>query len=153
MTRPRAQIEMDIRYAIRLNELHRRWYRKLKFITSMLSLLAGSAALATIFGAAPIISVVAAVVVAACGFADLLGQWSDKASRRCEYIRAYQGLLSSQLTDGQMQDGLEKVYAMVSDHDIEALRTVAYNDTSLSWGWDHNVIPETFMQRLWRSLA
>jgi hypothetical protein len=152
-TRPRAQIRADICEAIRLNQLHRRWYRKLKYGAAVISLLGGSAALATLIHPHPLVTAGAGIVVAVAGFIDILGDFSEKAARRNEYIAAYSKLLDSGLTEVQLEDGLQAVYRSVTDSDIEALRAVAHNDSANSMGWTHNLVRETLVQRLWRALA
>lgn len=151
--RARNEILMDIQYAIRLNNLHRRLYRKHQFGIAFVGLFGGCAALTDLIHSRPWALAACGVVVAATGIAGALIDWTERSSKRISYNREYHKLASSSCTDAELDAALQLAYAEVTVDDIEGLREVAFNDNARTHDRLDLVRPESRSARFWRLMA
>ena len=150
-TRDREEVELDVRYAIRLNELHRRLYRRAQFILSFIGVAASSAAVTAAISRSPTAVLLTGLVAALTGFAGAMINWGAMAERRSGYCRKYRAILNGNLPTAELDCAYHSVD--VEDDDIESLRIVAYHDNARANGKNHWIVEETWLQRFWRVLA
>lgn len=145
----------EIRYAIRLTERTSRLYRRAQSAGTFLSIIGGSAIVATIGGNLPIWLTTAGIALFTIAGAALIAiRPTDKAAQNDADARRYQALLAkaSTMGDAELEEALED--ARRSDaSEIEPLRDVAYNDVAIECGRADMAVPLSVSQRVLQALA
>lgn len=148
-------LQSEIRYAVRLTERTARLYRRVQSVSMFLSILGGSAAIATLSGQLPgWVTAAGGILLAGAGAALIAIRPADKAAQNEVDCRRYQALMARSVTmnEAEIQRALEE--ARQNDApEIDSLRDVAYNDIALEHGRPDAVIPLTVTQRLLAALA
>lgn len=155
-TIPRTRYEalLDVRYQIRLAFLHERLYRRIRTVLAFIALVASSAAFMTALRPWPALLQVAALVITFIGFAELLGNFAEKAARHALWRSRFAGVLACSAT--APLDDIERALAEhegTCDDEIEGLRVVARNDNVRANGHEDWADPETRWQRFMRAIA
>jgi hypothetical protein len=72
---------LTARYRVRLHALHRRLYRRLRLMSSLVGLIAAATALAGLPHEDPLVLGITGLVIAAVSVSDLVFGWSERAAR------------------------------------------------------------------------
>lgn len=151
----KEDLQSEIRYAIRLTQRTAQLYRHVQTVATVLFILGGSAAIATLTGDLPVwLKTTGAVLLAVAGAASVAIRPGDKAAQNEVDMRRYQELMAKSVTmnEVEIQKALEE--ARQSDApEIDSLRDVAYNDVAMEQGRPDAVVPLTTAQRLLAALA
>lgn len=152
--RNKAEAILQVKYSVRLHQLHRRLYRRVTGCGAFISLLAGSAALISAMQMIPGALLAAAIVVAAISAMELAFGWTTKAARHDVSQRDFNRLLGRAAGLDLDQLDAEIVGIECDEPDaIDWLRSVAWNDVLRTAGHLDGVHPENTGQRLMRALA
>lgn len=149
------ELQGEIRYAIRLTQRTARLYRRLQALGIFVSVLGGSAAVASITGHVPSwIPIFGGILLAVTGAALLAIRPADKAAQNESDARRYQSLMlrSVTLDDEALAVALEETHQGDAP-EIEILRDVAYNDVAREIGRPDAVVPLSFPQKFLEVLA
>ncbi len=153
--RTRYQIELEIRYGMRLDELHRRFYARLASALTFALLLAGSAAFGGYIAALPELAGAAGLVVAALTLAEVVlrpgerGAYASALARQFGVLRATAG----ELTIDDLSRRLSELQCETLPGEIEALRGVAMNDVLREHGHSDELLALSRWQRVIAVLA
>ncbi len=151
--RTKAESDLDIRYAIRLHELHLRLYKRLRAGLSFITLAGGSAALISLLAGKPTLVAAMAAAVALSALFEHVFDFAAKVAERAALIRDYNLLLAQNLALPEQDREMFHIRAGDPQTGIESLRFVAFNDNARQTGHEDWARPETFGQRLMRALA
>lgn len=145
----------EIRYAIRLTQRTARFYRRIQSVGTFLSIIGGSAAIASIADNLPHwIPLFGGVLLAFAGAVLIAVRPADKAAQNEADQKRYQQLMTRAVSmeSKELEQALEEAH--VGDApEIESLRDVAYNDVVLELNREDCLIPLTLKQRLLREFA
>lgn len=148
-------MQNEIRYAIRLTERTARLYRLVQIVGVFLSILGGSAAMASISGnLPPWLLVTGGALLAISGAALIAVRPDDKAAQNENDVRRYRALMtkSHSLNVDQLAAALEEAH-QTDAPEVEPLREVAYNDVALESNRPDVLIPLTATQKILSALA
>lgn len=122
-----AEAVLEIRYQIRLHFVHRRLYLRLRAGSTIVSLLAGSAAVATAMQNIPHLVLVSGVVVAAMSALDTVAGWSDRAAR---HEMAHAAMVELLAGDPDLATAKRELvrHELICLDEIEALRVPTFNE-------------------------
>lgn len=151
--RTKAESNLDIGYAIRLNELHLRLFRRIRATLSIITLGGSSAALVSLLAGQPVLVAATAAAVAIAALLEQIFDFAAKIARRGVLIRSYNELLARDLPLAEQDREMYRIRADAIESNVECLRYVAFNDHARQSGHEDWVRPETGMQRLMRALA
>lgn len=146
---------LDIDYSIRLYELHARFYRRTRFLMTFISLISGTAVVATVMGQHQALAVVASILLALLPILDVLIDPAAKATFFDDYRKQFLKLKASSaaLSLEEIDHQLTTLYATPCD-EIEPLRRVALRDNLYRHGHeDWLQKPLTRYERLWAAMA
>lgn len=150
-----SQLKNDIRYAIRLTQRTARLYRRIQTTGVFLSILGGSAALASITGGVPTwLTALGGILLAVAGAALVAIRPADKAAQNEADVRRYQALMTKAdgLDVGALVLAIEEAHAGDAQ-EVEPLREVAYNDVALESNRPDVLIPLSLTQKILRAVA
>lgn len=150
-----SQLKGEIRYAIRLTQRTARLYRRVQTTGVFLSILGGSAALASVTGGVPIwLTALGGALLAAAGAALVAMRPADKAAQNEADVRRYQTLMirADSLDVKALALAIEEAHAGDAQ-EVEPLREVAYNDVALEFNRPDVMIPLSLTQKILRALA
>jgi hypothetical protein len=155
MDSPREQLQAEIRYAMRLCQRTARLYRRMQSLFTFFTVLAGSSALVSVSANLPTTStLLAALVFAMAGAANLATRPADKIATNEADVRKYAALLLKSETLDPAQVRILIAEARQSDApEIEPLRHVVFNDVMLETGREDHVVPLTMTQRFFNVIA
>jgi len=147
----------DIQYAIRLQLLHERMFRRAKGIATVIAILATSSAFAGVFEAlrrarpveAGYLIIGAGIVLALLGAIDIVFDLSGKAWQHCHQRKRY-GQLAARAQSLKLAKLDAEIASVAVDDlpEIEALRVPAFNDVQRSLGHGSNAKKLTLVQWL-----
>lgn len=128
----------SLRYAVRVLERHARLWRNVDNLVRLGSLLAGSGAIAALAAQSHALTLAAGVVFALLQGVEFALRPAEGAARSMAQRRPYADLLArqSELDDGAIDAGYQRI---VADDEIvvpELLRYLAYNDVLAERGCD-----------------
>lgn len=78
---PHEELLLTARYRVRLHALHRRLYRRLRLMSSLVGLTAAAVALLGFPHEDPLVLGITGIVIAAVSLSDLAFGWSERAAR------------------------------------------------------------------------
>jgi len=151
--RTKAESTLDIRYAIRLHELHLRLYGRIRAALSFITLAGSSAALVSLLADRAALVAATAAAVAVAALFEQVFDFAAKVARRRVLIRSYYDLLARDLPLAEQDREMYRLRADGIEPGIESLRYVAFNDNVRRSGHEDWARPESAMQRLLRALA
>lgn len=145
----------EIRYAIRLTQRTARLYRRVQTTGVFLSILGGSAMMASVTNGIPgWLTGAGTALLAISGAALIAIRPADKAAQNESDVRRYQALMAR--ADGLDVHALSLAIeeAHVGDApEVEPLRDVAYNDVAIESNRPDVLIPLSPLQKLLSALA
>ncbi len=151
----REQSLCEIRYTIRLTQRTARLYRRIQTIGVFLSIIGGSATMASLYDNMPVwITTSGGLLLAFAGSVLIAIRPADKAAQNESDVRRYQTLSvrAVNMNDKELELALEE--ARIGDApEIESLRDVAYNDTVLEINRPDAIINLSPVQKLLQTLA
>ena len=151
----KEQLHSEIRYAIRLTERTARLYRKIQVTGYVLTILGGSAVVASIGKALPDwLTTAGAIVFAVAGALLISIRPADKVAQNESDARRYQALMAKavSMSEPELEQALEEA-RLSGAPEIEPLRDVAYNDVAVECARPDVVVPLSPVQRLLAKLA
>lgn len=153
--RTRYQIELEIRYGMRLDELHRRFYARLGSALTFALLLAGSAAFGGFVAAQPAFAGAAGLAVAVLTLIEVVLRPSERAAYASALARQFGALRASaaELTTDDLERRLAVLQCEALPGEIDALRSVAMNDVLREHGHDDELLAPSRWQRVIAVLA
>lgn len=146
----RYELAIAVRYGMRLDELHRRLYGRLSTVISVVLLVAGSTAFATLFGGSAALAGWAGLIVACVTAIDVRLSPAVRASMAAASARRF-GELRAIVHDHDLDDIRGRLAALQAeslDGEIDALRWVAWNDVMREAGHFDQVKRAGYWQRL-----
>lgn len=149
--RSKYQIECDIRYSVRLWELQARFWSRFGILLTLISLIGGAAAVASVVAKSPMIATISGVILAVSA---ALGHALAPATRLAEgkeRLRAYSDLRARAL--GMDASALDEELRRleVSDYlTLESLRHLAYDDNVKAHGHDSEASNKHYLARVLR---
>ena len=150
----KEELLVELRYAQRLCERTARLYRRVQTVFTFLVLVAGSSAIATLSAQMPTLAVWLAIAFAVFGSINMAIRPAEKIAENEADVRKYAGLLAKarQLDATALRQLLQE--ARMSDvAEIEALRSVAYNDVMREIDRPEALIELNRYQKLMGTLA
>ncbi len=145
----------EIRYTIRLTERTARLYRHIQTFGIFMSIVGGSAAMASLADDMPkCVAATAGILLTLAGALLIAIKPADKAAQNEADVKRYQ-LLRSRAVDMNSIE-LEKALEETRTGDapeVESLRAVAYNDVVMEINQPDYRIELSLLQRILRSLA
>ena len=151
----KEQLISEIRYATRLTQRTARLYRNIQTTATFITILGGSAALASFSGNLPSwVLVTGTLLFAVAGAALIAIRPADKAAMNEADIKRYQLLMSkTQAMDvTQLRTAIDEAHSADAP-EIEALRIVAYNDVMDEINRQDQHIPLSTSASLLRAFA
>lgn len=152
--KPRYQLTGEIRYALRLTERTARFYRNIQTVGVFISIIGGSAAVASAVGGVPVvITVIGGILLATSGAALIAIRPADKAAKNEVDVARYRSLMARSvgMNDSALEKALEEAHAD-DTQEIESLRDIAYNDMVREIGREDEKIElskfQIFLERL-----
>ncbi|TCO40430.1 hypothetical protein [Dokdonella fugitiva] len=152
--RTSTEARNDLIYQIRLHELHATLFRRLKWLASLVSLLAGASAVTSWVQSQPGGVFVAGLVVTITGVLDILGRWEERGAAHRAWRRQFAEILAEApvLSDEDLHAAYVRAEASVDDT-LRSLERVAYNDAMRSlglytrrvWEWPSNWLMRLFV--------
>jgi len=144
----------EIRYSIRVHFLHRRLYRRIRYLFGFIALAASSSVIVEAIAHRPRAVFVVGLVVAATGLLDLLFDFAEHAAQHGAWGQEFSDLLARQsaLTVDELDSGIAEIEGD-AEIDVEALRTVAWNDTLKELGLEDKMRGENLWQKFVRIVA
>lgn len=155
MSKAKELLQAEIRYAIRLCERTARFYRKIQTWGTILSILGGSAVMASLAPSLPHWITISGGITLAVFGAILIGvRPAEKAVQNDNDVKRYQALMtkSHSLNADELQIALEEAHQGCAP-EIDALRNVAYNDVVREIGRSESVIALSFFEKIFASIA
>lgn len=146
----RYELAIAIRYGMRLDELHRRLYGRLSTTISVVLLVAGSTAFATLFGGSATLAGWAGLIVACVTAIDVKLSPAVRASMAAASARRF-GELRALVHDRELDEIRRRLAALQAeslDGEIDVLRWVAWNDVMREAGHFDRVKQAGRWQRL-----
>jgi hypothetical protein len=150
----KAEAVLQLRYVIRLHQLHRRLYRRVEMGMSFASIVAGSAALLPVWQQMPGGLMLSGIALAIIGAISAVGGLAEAAAQRNVTIRQLNRALERAADAAVSAAEIDAANLASESHvDIEALRYIAYNDVLRAGGHTDGMQPETPWQRVMRAVA
>ena len=151
----KEQLIGEIRYVIRLTQRTARLYRNFDTFGTILFIIGGSAALASLTDYLPIwITSIGFIFLTSAGAVLIAVRPADKAAQNEYDAKRYQALMSRAV--GMNADELTQALEDARSSDtpeIESLRDVAYNDVVLELDRHDAAIPLSLLQKILKSMA
>lgn len=151
----RNQLIGEIRFAIRLTQRTARLYRRIQTCGVFLSIIGGSAAMASIADGIPAwITTTGGILLAFSGAMLIAVRPADKAAQNESDVRRYQQLMAHavKMDDKQLEQALEEAHNGDAP-EIESLRNVAYNDIAIELNRPDVMFDLSPIQKLLKALA
>lgn len=151
----KQQLIGEVRYAIRLTQRTARLYRHIQTLGIFLSILGGSATMASIADGIPAWITATGGIMLACAGAMLIAiRPADKAAQNEADVRRYQQLMARavNMSEKELEQALEEAHNGDAP-EIESLRDVAYNDIVLELNRPDAAVSLTPLQKMLRALA
>lgn len=148
------EAKLDVDFAVRLALLHERLYGRIKKLITVVNLLAGTTAVASLIEYSATLSAVAGAVVAVTSILDLVYDYGGKAAAHCKDRRAYLDLLGR--ADRLTPERLDARFAMLNREStiaLECLAMPAYNHNLARHGRTGWCVPLTRWERFMAWLA
>lgn len=144
------EASLDLDYAIRSNELHLKFYGRVRWAVAFVQLFAASAAAAPLVGVGgpPWLVSVAGFTLAAITIADVLSDFSGRVHEHKGLCKRYRALRAEGISDYAKLDRKRHSIELEDLTTIDALDLVAYNDVVVRHGRESFVVPLTWFQRL-----
>lgn len=153
--RDKNQLLGEIRYAIRLTQRTARLYRHIQTTGVFLSIIGGSATMASLSDGVSIwVTTTGGALLAISGALLIAIRPADKASQNEADVRRYQSLMSRaiDMNENDLVKALEEAHNGDAP-EIESLRAVAYNDMVIEFNRQDVVIPLSPLQKILKTLA
>lgn len=151
----RNQLFGEIRYAIRLTQRTARLYRRVQTAGIFLSIVGGSATMASLADGVPFwVTSTGGVLLTIAGAMLIAVRPADKAAQNEADSRRYQALMARavNMNEEEIERALEDAHTGDAP-EIESLRAVAYNDMVLELNRQDAAIPLSPIQKILRALA
>lgn len=141
---------LDLDYAIRSNELHLKFYGRVRWVIAFIQLFAATAAAAPLVGVGgpPWLVSVAGFVLATITITDVLSNFSGRVHEHKAICRRYKALRAEGITDYAKLDRKRHGIELEDLTTIDGLDLVAYNDVVVRHGRESFVVPLTWFQRV-----
>jgi hypothetical protein len=135
--RPLYQIDGDLSYSMRLWELHWRFWQRLSVVLTLVSLIGGAGAVASVVRASPTIATVAGVILAIVSAVSHALAPATRIAEGKERYRAYATLRAKSAGMDASSLDAELRSLEVSDYPtMDSLRDLAYEDNCIARGHD-----------------
>ncbi|SFK75089.1 hypothetical protein SAMN05216302_101459 [Nitrosomonas aestuarii] len=151
----KEQLIGEIRYAIRLTQRTARLYRRVQTFGIFMSIIGGSAAIASIADNMPTwIAAIGAIFLTFAGAMLIAVRPADKAAQNEADARRYQLLMSHStgMDAEQLYHALEET-RIGDTSEIETLRNIAYNDVVIEINRPDALMELSMLQKILRTLA
>ena len=141
---------LDLDYAIRSNELHLKFYRRVRWAIAFVQLFAATAAAAPLVGVngPPWLVTVSGFILATITIVDVLSDFSGRVQDHSALCKRFRALRAEGISELVKLDRKRHSIAMDDQPTIHALDLVAYNDVVIRHGRLSSVVALTWFQRL-----
>lgn len=151
----RYQLIGEIRYAIRLTQRTARLYRRVQTTGIFLSILGGSATMASLADGMPTwIASFGGIILTIAGAMLIAVRPADKAAQNEYDVKRYQAISARavNMNDKELEQAIEDAHNGDAP-EIESLRDVAYNDMVMEFNRPDVLAPLSPIQKILKALA
>lgn len=144
----------ELKYEMRLHYRHARLYRRLRALVALVGALGSASAFSSAFAGNPKLLAVGGVLLAICGMADLVLDFSSRATAHELARKAYCNLEVrwANLSLAQVDAELAAISADDPGH-IESLRWPSHNDALRSLGYVEHLKKLNWLERFFDFVA
>lgn len=152
--RTKLEAESELDYEIRLHYRHARLYGRVRKVLTFIAALGSASAFANAFAMSPMLTAIGGLVVALCGFADIVWDFGTKAAKHEVTRQAYCEVLTRvhRLSLEQLDAAMARIAKTDPGH-IEALRWPVQNDVLRTRGYNDHLRTLTAGQKFMDWLA
>ena len=151
----KEQLISEIRYAIRLTQRTARLYRRIQTVGIFMSIIGGSAAMASLADGVPVwVTSTGGILLAVAGAMLISVRPADKSAQNEADVKRYQALMTRAVTmdANELEQALEEAHNGDAP-EVESLRDVAYNDVVMELNRPDVLVHLSPIQRILKSLA
>lgn len=149
LDRNHAEAVIDTQYGVRFNDMNARFYKRLDSVFSLINLIGGSAAFATVWVGKPSFAAAIGMVIAIAAYVERELRPTEK-SIRCELQRQKFGQLAARAPKLSLNklDYELRVLQSTGPDTISSLAKPAYNATVMSAGFPEHKLKLSVWERV-----